>query len=141
MKEKSNARMQTPAVGISAAHDEATCYKHGGSSTCCSEIDMACSDGYGWLDSCESQFDAIGCHLSRMILYPSNAQQLEEPCEPQSGNQGNIGDKLYRLLLPDENPQGIVAKDASALRTVRSRHVNCFWTSPEVTRKRERQGV
>ena len=42
---EADARMQTPAVGISSAHDETPCYKHGSSSTSYSEIDMACCDG------------------------------------------------------------------------------------------------
>ena len=35
-----------------------------------------------------------------------------------------LGDQLYRILRPDENPQGIVAKNPSARKSVRS-HVIC----------------
>ena len=35
-----------------------------------------------------------------------------------------LPDNIYRILRPDENPEGIIAKDPSAQKTVLS-HVNC----------------
>ena len=87
---------------------ETPCCKHGGSSTCCNDIDKACCEGNVCVDPCESQLDVIGCQLSRMFLDPSNAQQLEEPSGPSWAIRP-IGDNLYQILRPNEKPQGISA--------------------------------
>lgn len=74
---------------------------------------MGCCDGYGCVAPCQSQFDAIGCQLSSLSL----DDKLSEVPHTLPKN-------LYRILRPDENPKGIVAKDTGAQKTVLS-HVNC----------------
>ena len=53
----------------------------------------------------------------------SEAERAEERSEG-SREARAMGDKLYRIIRPDENPRAIVAKDPSARKTVLS-HVNC----------------
>ena len=126
--------------------DYAPCCRHEDTKKCCSEETMACCDGYGCVDPCESQFDAIGCQfsndgeLSDNGEFPDNGEgpnggELQEG--PEASDNGNVEesaaksreiralrDKLYRILRPDENPQSIVPKDITAQKTVLS-HVNC----------------
>ena len=68
-----------------------------------------CAGGYGCVPPCPSQFDAIGCQFSSLSL---DDKRLEAPSA--------LPDNLYRILRPDENPKGIIAKDPSAQKTVLS---------------------
>ena len=118
--------------------EDAPCCRHEDSKKCCSVETMACCDGYGCVDPCESQFDAIGCQfsddgeLSENGELPDNGEgpnggELQlgpEESAAKSREVRAIGDKLYRILRPNENPQAIVPKDITAEKTVLS-HVNC----------------
>ena len=70
-------------------------------------------DGYGCVPPFPTQFDAIGCQFSSLSLD-------DELLEPRYA----LPENLYRILRPDENPEGIIAKDSGAQNSVRS-HVNC----------------
>ncbi len=96
--------------------EESPCCEYAESKTCCDKNTMACCDGYGCSNPCESQFDAIGCQLSDLSL----DGKLTDASGP-----GPKGRKLYRILRRDEKPKkGIVAKNPAAKKTVLS-HVNC----------------
>ena len=99
--------------GDRCCKDQFPCCKREGSTTCCNEATKGCCEGYGCVDPCQSQFDAFPCELTGLSI-PSGTSRSTRA----------IGDKLYRVLRPGENPQGIVAKNPSATRTVRS-HVIC----------------
>lgn len=95
--------------------EKAPCCKYGKSKTCCDKNVKVCCDGYGCLDPCESQFDAIGCELSALSLSSVDVE----------GGFCKFGKRLFRILRPDENPvRGIVAKNPFAQQTVNS-HVGC----------------
>ena len=75
---------------------------------------QACFDGYGCVDTSESEFDAIGSQLAGLSL---SSGSVDGDCK--------FGRKLWRILRPDEDPKvGIIAKNPQASRTVIS-HVNC----------------
>ena len=109
--------------GETCCVDDAPCCRHEDSSTCCSRVFFACCEGYGCVDPCGSPFDAIGCEVFSLPLPFFNIPLLKE-LSGKARQERAIGDKLYRILRPDENPLGIVAKDPGATRTVLS-HVNC----------------
>ena len=93
---------------------KAPCCKYGESKECCDENLQACCDGYGCVDPCASQFDAIGCQLTGLSLSSDSVFGV-----------GELGKKLWRILRPDEDPKvGLIAKDSEASKTVIS-HVNC----------------
>lgn len=108
---------EAACCGDGCCTDDAPCCKENNTKACCSKTTMGCCDGYGCVSPCESQFDAIGCQLSSFSL---DAKQSEESV----GKTPTLLESLYRILRPDENPAGIVAKNPSAQRTVLS-HVNC----------------
>ena len=93
--------------------EDASCCKHDESEACCNKVTMGCCDGYGCVPPCPSQFDAIGCQLSSLSL---DDKLLEVPY--------GLPTNVYRLLRPNENPDGIVAKNPGAQKSVLS-HVNC----------------
>lgn len=96
--------------------EESPCCEHAELKTCCDKKTKACCDGYGCVNPCESQFDAIGCQLSDLSL----DVQLTD-----TSGLGTPRKKLYRILRVSENPRkGIVAKNPTAKKTVLS-HVNC----------------
>ena len=99
--------------GAQCCPEDASCCKQDGSSACCDKVTMGCCDGYGCVPPCPSQFDAIGCQLSSLSL---DDKLLEAPY--------GLPTNVYRLLRPDENPDGIVAKNPGAQKSVLS-HVNC----------------
>lgn len=95
--------------------EEAPSCEDGESKTSCDKNVQACCEGYGCVDPCESQFDALGCQLSALSL--SSVDVESRFC--------TFGRRLFRILRPNENPAiGIVAKDPLAKKTVLS-HVNC----------------
>ena len=100
--------------GTQCCPADAPCCKQDGAAACCNKDTMGCcGDGYGCVSPCPSQFDAIGCQLSSPSL---DDDLLESPYA--------LPDNIYRILRPDENPEGIIAQDPSAHKTVLS-HVNC----------------
>ena len=100
--------------GAQCCTDDALCCKQDRTSACCDKDTMGCcGDGYGCVSPCPSQFDATGCQLSSPSL---DDDLLDAPYA--------LPDNIYRILRPDENPEGIIAKDPSAQKTVLS-HVNC----------------
>lgn len=133
--------------------DQAPCCKYGDEKKCCSEITMACCDGYGCVEPCESQFDAIECQLNGLgdeelerkeeigregkaerenFKEAPERENLQETSETERGKETSeksreareIPDILYRVLRSDENPAAIVPKDITEDRTILS-HVNC----------------
>lgn len=75
------------------------------------------------MNPCGAPFDTI---LSGVFALPFpffKIPSLEE-LSGKARRKSAIGDVLYRILRPDENPLGIVAKDPDARSTVLS-HVNC----------------
>lgn len=93
---------------------KAPCFKYGESKECCDENLQAGCDGYGCVDPCKSQFDALGCQLAGRSL---SSDSVDDECK--------FGSKLWRILRPDEDPKvGLIAKNPQASRKVRS-HVNC----------------
>lgn len=105
--------------------DESVCCRHDDSSQCCNRYISACCEGLGCVQSCGAPFDALGCELIGQAF----PEVPEIDGESEIGEESSrairaYGDKLYRILRPDENPEGIVAKDPSAQKTVSS-HVNC----------------
>lgn len=95
--------------------EEAPCCDDGLFKTCCAKNILACCDGFGCVNPCESQFDAIGCQLSDLSLSSGSVE----------GSVCTFGKRVFRILRPDEIPKvGIVATNPFATRTVLS-HVNC----------------
>ena len=147
--------MQTPALGISSAHDETPCTSmeaHLHATVRLTWLAVTDTDGLIHANPSSMPLDAC-CLVWFLIPLLSTAGRT---IWTFSGYRGNVGYKLYRLLWPDKNPQGIVAKEASALTTVFGRTLTAavggitphsiyqhqlLWTWPEVTRQRERQGV
>ena len=115
--EESCCQNEAACCGDGCCTGETSCCKENATETCCDKNTMACCDGYGCVPPCQSQFDAIGCQLSRFSL---DAKQAEESL----GKPQTLPENLYRILRPDENPEGIIAKNPAAQRTVLS-HVNC----------------
>ena len=98
--------------GTQCCPEDASCCKQGGSSACCDKVTMGCCDGSGCVHPCPSQFDALGCQLSSLFLDNNHLETLYTSTK-----------NVYRILRPDENPEGIVAKDPVAEKSVLS-HVN-----------------
>ena len=99
--------------GTQCCPEDAPCCRQDESSACCDKVTMGCCDGYGCVTPCPSQFDAIGCQLSSLSLDDKLLEALY-----------GLPTNVYRLLRPDENPDGIVAKNPGAQKSVLS-HVNC----------------
>ena len=99
--------------GAQCCPEDAPCCKQDGSSACCDKVTMACCDGYGCVHPCPSQFDALGCQLTSLFLDNNRLETLYTSTK-----------NVYRILRPDENPEGIVARDPVAEKKVLS-HVNC----------------
>ena len=100
--------------GAQCCTDDAPCCKQGETPAYCNKDTMGCcGDIYGCVSPCPSQFDATGCQLSSPSLHDD---LLDAPYA--------LPDNIYRILRPDENPEGIMAEDPSAQKTVLS-HVNC----------------
>ena len=74
-----------------------------------------CGEGYGCVQPCESQFDAIGC-----ITLTLN-DDLEIDDYTSVSGRWKV---LYRILRPDEVAKALVSKNPLAQKTVIS-HVNC----------------
>ena len=114
--------------------EDAPCCRHAGTKKCCSVETMACCEEFGCVAPCESQFDAVGCQFSDDGELSDGGELQEDPdasdnenvegSEAKSPEVTALGDKLYRILRPNEDPQSIVPKDITAQRTVLS-HVNC----------------
>ncbi|XP_020621807.1 uncharacterized protein LOC110059455 isoform X2 [Orbicella faveolata] len=112
--EESCCQDEAACCGKNCCTGENSCCKENATETCCNKNTMGCCDGYGCVSPCQSQFDAIGCQLSRFSL--EEEELLAEPL--------TLPENIYRILRPDENPEGIVAKNPAAQKTVLS-HVNC----------------
>ena len=99
--------------GAQCCPEDAPCCRQDESSACCDKVTMACCDGYGCVHPCPSQFDALGCQLTSLFLDNNRLETLYTSTK-----------NVYRILRPDENPEGIVARDPVAEKNVLS-HVNC----------------
>lgn len=97
--------------------EENPCCKNGEENVCCNKYSMACcGEGFGCVEPCESQFDAIGC-----TLLTSNDDLAILQLTP---SVPGVWKTLYRILRPDEIAKALVAKNPLAEKEVIS-HVNC----------------